>query len=415
MLKTLCTTGLLSLSLSALATEPKVFLTFDDGPVDATIDVLEVLNEQNIKATFYINAWHLDGIGDENEDRALEALQLALDTGHVIANHSYDHMIHNCVDEFGPNSARECNETAGWSINAYQNPEEDVKSFAQNIEVLKQYIPNIESYPNYQADTLARLPYTNNWRLTKQMNVDAFCATRDFPGQQCEEFEITDSSHNGMLTADLLADQGYQVAGWNLDMWDNMSFEMEPSFHEEWASWYVYDTIYDEELCLEQWYFGATTYPCYEENQDDNKTVVLTHDFLYEDSYRTWGKTNNLEVLRSYISQMKELGYKFDTMDNYYEGWVENTDYVADDLVSYEGKIYRALSDHKSQDNWNPSQPTNLWAQDSASISWMPTGQYLKGDYVEYKGKYYHVIADHNANLGWTPDVANTLFTELTY
>ncbi len=86
-----------------------IYLTFDDGPVNASVEVIKVLNQGGVKATFYFNAWHLDGIGDENEDRALEALKLALDSGHIVGNHSYDHMIHNCVEEFGPTSGADCN------------------------------------------------------------------------------------------------------------------------------------------------------------------------------------------------------------------------------------------------------------------------------------------------------------------
>lgn len=58
----LLTAASIVISGSALAqTSPKgtIYLTFDDGPINASLDVIQVLNEGGIKATFYFNAWHL--------------------------------------------------------------------------------------------------------------------------------------------------------------------------------------------------------------------------------------------------------------------------------------------------------------------------------------------------------------------
>ncbi|MDF5303971.1 polysaccharide deacetylase family protein, partial [Vibrio parahaemolyticus] len=90
---TLVSAALSQYAFAQTDTKGTIYLTFDDGPINASIDVINVLNQEEVKATFYFNAWHLDGIGDENEDRALEALKLALDSGHIVANHSYDHMV----------------------------------------------------------------------------------------------------------------------------------------------------------------------------------------------------------------------------------------------------------------------------------------------------------------------------------
>ncbi len=160
----------------AVQAAPKgtIYLTFDDGTVNASIPVVELLNKAGIKATFYVNAWHLDGIGDENEDKAVEALKFLLDTGHVVGNHSYDHMVHNCVEEFGPNSAAECNATGDHQINSYQDPVFDASMFDENIAVIQKHIPTVNSYPNYKGTSLARLPYTNGWRVAKTLKLTAY-------------------------------------------------------------------------------------------------------------------------------------------------------------------------------------------------------------------------------------------------
>ncbi|MCV5664200.1 polysaccharide deacetylase family protein, partial [Escherichia coli] len=67
---TLVSAALSQYAFAQTDTKGTIYLTFDDGPINASIDVINVLNQEEVKATFYFNAWHLDGIGDENEDRA---------------------------------------------------------------------------------------------------------------------------------------------------------------------------------------------------------------------------------------------------------------------------------------------------------------------------------------------------------
>ena len=64
--------------------EKRVFLTFDDGPSKgATPKVLDILKEEDVKATFFV-------IGKYVEERP-ELVKRAYDEGHYIANHGYDH------------------------------------------------------------------------------------------------------------------------------------------------------------------------------------------------------------------------------------------------------------------------------------------------------------------------------------
>lgn len=62
----------------------RVFLTFDDGPSKSvTIPVLDILKENNIKATFFT-------LGS-NVNRYPDIVKRAYQEGHYIANHSYTH------------------------------------------------------------------------------------------------------------------------------------------------------------------------------------------------------------------------------------------------------------------------------------------------------------------------------------
>ena len=60
-----------------------VALTFDDGPTKNTDQVLKILDELDIKATFFVT-------GRELEENMAEAKKI-ISHGHQLANHSYSH------------------------------------------------------------------------------------------------------------------------------------------------------------------------------------------------------------------------------------------------------------------------------------------------------------------------------------
>lgn len=63
------------------------YLTFDDGPSEyVTDEILDVLKEKNVKATFFV----LGSMVDKN-DYAKEALKRIVKEGHAIGNHGYSH------------------------------------------------------------------------------------------------------------------------------------------------------------------------------------------------------------------------------------------------------------------------------------------------------------------------------------
>lgn len=64
--------------------EKIAYLTFDDGPtINATPKILDILKEENVKATFFV-------IGKYVEKHP-EIVKRAFDEGHYIGNHGYDH------------------------------------------------------------------------------------------------------------------------------------------------------------------------------------------------------------------------------------------------------------------------------------------------------------------------------------
>ncbi|WP_242946795.1 polysaccharide deacetylase family protein [Clostridium haemolyticum] len=62
----------------------KVYLTFDDGPTSkVTLDILDVLKEHNVKATFFV-------VGKEIQNRET-VLKKIYNEGHSIGLHTYSH------------------------------------------------------------------------------------------------------------------------------------------------------------------------------------------------------------------------------------------------------------------------------------------------------------------------------------
>lgn len=74
----------------------KVYLTFDDGPSDNTQAILDILNEYDVKATFFVT-------GQQAASHP-ERYQAIVDGGHTIGMHSYSHKyneIYQSEDNFG--------------------------------------------------------------------------------------------------------------------------------------------------------------------------------------------------------------------------------------------------------------------------------------------------------------------------
>lgn len=60
-----------------------IALTFDDGPNENTLSVLDILKKNNVKATFFC-------IG-KNIDKHPGILKRIIEEGHIVGNHSYSH------------------------------------------------------------------------------------------------------------------------------------------------------------------------------------------------------------------------------------------------------------------------------------------------------------------------------------
>lgn len=79
----------------------KVYLTFDDGPSRYTDDILDILAQYNVKATFFV-------VG-KTDEASLAAYQRIVEDGHTLGMHSYSHKydeIYQSVETYAQDLSR---------------------------------------------------------------------------------------------------------------------------------------------------------------------------------------------------------------------------------------------------------------------------------------------------------------------
>ncbi|HET9824228.1 MAG TPA: polysaccharide deacetylase family protein [Chitinophagaceae bacterium] len=140
----------------------KIYLTFDDGPNKGTRNVLAIVEQENIPATFFIVGEHVYGSLDQA--KTWDSLQAAKNI--ELCNHSFSHASHNQYSEF------------------YKIPDTVVK----DMELTKnKLLPN---------DQIVRAPGRNSWRI--------------------DSLSYTDIKKN-KLAIDSLQKAGFIVVGWDLE------------------------------------------------------------------------------------------------------------------------------------------------------------------------------------------------------
>lgn len=88
-------------SVPEITAAHKVYLTFDDGPSTNTRDILDILDEYGVKATFFV-------VGKDSES-ARESMKQIVEAGHTLGMHSYSHKyseLYASVEDFAEDFAK---------------------------------------------------------------------------------------------------------------------------------------------------------------------------------------------------------------------------------------------------------------------------------------------------------------------
>lgn len=300
----------LALPVAAAGADPgRVFLTFDDGPINITLDVLDVLKAHEIKATFFVNAIHLEGRGGENEDLAQAALRRIVAEGHVLGNHGHDHMGHN----------RPAGSFTITASQAYGDVETDLSYFVPaNVTSINLALGPLATRPNNQISTMARLPFANVWLLPQLDEVCHWCDVSKGPfwhpdARANAEREVSDAG--GQLAALLYERHKIVSYGWDIQ-WLPSDWSL-PNTSETMPSAAEIEgkilALLDEERTCAQ---PAAAAPCKRPVRSHN-VIVLMHDFLFENGVRGRGRDVNVPQLVKLIESLKARGHAFDTLDHY--------------------------------------------------------------------------------------------------
>ncbi|MEQ1677785.1 MAG: polysaccharide deacetylase family protein [Chitinophagaceae bacterium] len=147
--------------LKKVTPKKKIYITFDDGPNRGTLNVLQVVKEENIPVSFFIVGKH---VFDSPQQTATWE-QLKEDTAIALCNHSYTHA-GNRYTKF------------------YEDPEGVVNDFEKSQEQL-QFTNNV-----------ARMPGRNAWRI--------------------DSINVTDINQS-RAAIDSVHKAGFAVMGWDIE------------------------------------------------------------------------------------------------------------------------------------------------------------------------------------------------------
>lgn len=112
---------------------------------------------------------------------------------------------------------------------------------------------------------------------------------------------------------------------------------------------------------------------------------------------------------------LEMLGVNFDNLTdeqalqvpNVFPLWKAGVQYLVGDRILFDGKLYKVLTQHKSQEDWQPDVAPSLFAKvlvgNDQPLEWQQpdsTNPYMKGDKVLFNGKVYASLIDNNV---WSP------------
>ncbi len=231
---------------SETTSEKIMYLTFDDGPLQGSNNIITTLQQENVKATMFMIGKHINKNRHHKKtfDRALKEPLV------LVANHTYSH-------------------ANGRYRHFYSDTDQVLLDMQRMDDIL---------FENYQDYTLpyCRLAGRNVWR------VEEICL--DDPG--------IPKKHKESEKYDALWDEGYQIFGWDYQ------WSYDPTNGK------VYKSPKKLAHTIERIYKKDKT-------KVKGKFVLLMHDFSFKNKF------NGKETLRTLIHELKDLGWRFETIETY--------------------------------------------------------------------------------------------------
>lgn len=91
--------------------------------------------------------------------------------------------------------------------------------------------------------------------------------------------------------------------------------------------------------------------------------------------------------------------------------WIVGEQIVLNATRTYNGKTYKCIQAHQSQESWNPELTVGtLWQVVPATAEWMVGVAYKVNDIVTYQGNTYRCLQGHTSQAGWFPSAVPALW-----
>lgn len=234
----------------------EVYLTFDDGPVYGSDDVLDNLKTAGVVASFFVNGFNFDPkeMGKKRVLWATSVLKRMWAEGHLVGNHTYTHKYN------------------------YDNPLKVVVDFEDNEDAIRS-----ASGSAYQAaifTAYGRFPGSNTWRVGSIVR------------------DVVTRGNSTKKAADSVSKKlNYRIIGWDVE-WRQGKGVVPLQSPKQMAT--------EVFTALEK-----------KKTQKPGKVILLTHDRLFRSSKKQGQKVLLLIKQLRAMAQQKKVQLSFKRVDNY--------------------------------------------------------------------------------------------------
>ena len=156
----------------------KVYLTFDDGPSENTDQILEILDQYDVKATFFV-------IGKEDK-ASKKRYQKIYESGHTLGMHSYSHSYSGIYK----------------STTAFKKDLKKIQTLLYDVTGEK---PTIYRFPGGSSNTVSKLDMKKFIQILNEKKIDYYdwnVINGDATGKKMTSSQMVSSVINGAKTKD---------------------------------------------------------------------------------------------------------------------------------------------------------------------------------------------------------------------
>ncbi|WP_130736948.1 polysaccharide deacetylase family protein [Flavobacterium sp. J27] len=317
----------------------EIYLTFDDGIQAGTAEVLKVLKETGVKATFFLTGIHLWYAFKYFRETATEVLKDIYEN-HIIGNHSFSHANDHYSSFYRNGGVKIDNNSNRLSVeDDFEKNKNQINYF---LELIGKGVTN-NSFPFSQSQNtpFARFPGTNTWYVNDNLK-DIKRTSRG----ETFTFGVKDTEEE----ATFLYNKGYKIFGWDVE------WEMSFNFHNDslalegkrisegnmdFSNWEISHPFFDmysgeninkdrvnknwlsvRDEILDYAYNNPYT-PIDNVAKTEGKVVVLMHERAFRKGKKTTNGTVDLNdfteanKLKDLIAYFKNIKAEFKTLDQY--------------------------------------------------------------------------------------------------